>query len=457
MMKADGNNRSIATVVIRVPSHGYIAAAFVFIFLAAFLIYIDRPAWAALPFITAVFLMPLLAIRDRLVFDGKRVIRTGLLPSIWSRFTGNRDRLKLSDIETVETEALRTFKRGSVIFYSYHTVIRGKDTAFDITSRGENYRRFVRAVFPLIPENVMDNRSIELRDYLAERKETLMKAAFMNIPPADVLENSLLRSPGKKPRAVDLPNEEPEKAEGLRQLANELRLAGSLLPAIEAFRRALRLNPRDGWLLFEFARCLQSFAGMEPRKGIERKAAAVMRLAERRARNDADLLARIGETYFQFGDRERAGRVFKRAMETLGENHRLLRGMAEIALREGKIAHVIQNFYSANRTADTTALKRWTKREAEYFSRLNESDEYMEMEVSRVSLLESVERFRSSALRVSVVGLPLIVIGITADKLMIANLGWTISGVALIIWVGLGGFLRMLATRIPYDLVEEDQ
>lgn len=447
-------------VFIRVPSHSYIAAAFVLLFVAAFLLYIEYFAAAAVPAVIALLIVPVLSLRDGLRFDGKRISRTGILPRLWCSFTGRRSRLKIPDIETVETEAIRTFRRGGTVFYSYHTVIRGKDAAFDITSRGDAYRKFVRAVFPLVPENVMDNRSIELRDYLAERKETLTKAAFMNIPPADVLESSMFGHAAKRKRKTKMaakPAFEAEKADDLRKLANELRLSGSFLQALEAFRRALRLNPRDGWLLFEFARCLQSFAGVEPRKGIERKAAAVMRLAERRADGDADLLARIGETYFQFGDRDRAGRVFKRALEELGENYRLLRGLAEVALRDGKIAHVIQNFYSANRSAETTALKRWTKREAEYFSRLNENDEYMEMEVSRVNLMESLERFRRSALRVSALGLPFIIFGVATGNSAAANVGWTISGVALMIWIGLVGFLRMLASRIPYELVEEDR
>src|SRR5205807_7896157 len=166
---------------------------------------------------------------------------------------------------------------------------------------------------------------------------------------------------------------------------------GHLSRALEAFRRALLFRPADPHLLFEFARCLQSFAGTRHDKGLERKALAVMRLAERRAENDGDLLARLGEAYFQIGEWRRAGIVFQTALDRVGESFRTARGLAEIALREGKIAHVIHHFSTANRLAKTPALRRWTKGEADYFSRLNSDDEYMEMEVGRVNLRETLE------------------------------------------------------------------
>ena len=66
----------------------------------------------------------------------------------------------------------------------------------------------------------------------------------------------------------------------------------------------------------------------------------------------------------------------------------------EIALREGKIAHVIHHFGSATHVAETPALRRWSKAEADYFARLNDDEEYMDMEVSRVNMLDTVERAR---------------------------------------------------------------
>ena len=153
------------------------------------------------------------------------------------------------------------------------------------------------------------------------------------------------------------------KADDLRDLANELRVSGYFLQALEAFRRALLIRPRDGHLLFEFARCLHSFAGVERDPRLERRALAALRLSERRASGDDDMLVRLGEWYFQIGEWRRAGNVFNNALERLGENFRTARGLAELALRDGKIAHVIHHFSTANRVAETSSLRRWSKGE----------------------------------------------------------------------------------------------
>jgi tetratricopeptide (TPR) repeat protein len=236
-----------------------------------------------------------------------------------------------------------------------------------------------------------------------------------------------------------------------------LRLTGSLLRAIEAFRRALLLAPRDAWLLYDLARCLLSYSGAERDERLERRAVAMIRLAERRAGGDGELLARIGESYFQIGDWRRAASVFKTAIGAVGESFRSLRGLAEIALREGKIAHVIHNFAAANRLADTSSLRRWTLAEMEYFSRLNEDDEYMELEVSRVNLLDTLDRVRRSALRFVLLGLPVIAAGLLLEDSLIANIGWGVSILALCIWILVVAGKQMLQRRIPFEIVDADR
>ena len=84
-------------------------------------------------------------------------------------------------------------KRGGNVFYRYRTSVQGKDLQFVFASGGEDYRQMIHKLFPLLSENLLDNRSIELRDYLTEPKETLMKAEFAKIPSAEVLENSLTK------------------------------------------------------------------------------------------------------------------------------------------------------------------------------------------------------------------------------------------------------------------------
>jgi hypothetical protein len=61
----------------------------------------------------------------------------------------------------------------------------------------------------------------------------------------------------------------------------------------------------------------------------------------------------------------------------------------------------------------------------------------MEMEVSRVNLLDSLERGKRTSLKIALVGLPWIVIGILLSADLVVNLGWAVSCVALLIWVGM--------------------
>ncbi|MGQ0540399.1 MAG: tetratricopeptide repeat protein, partial [Blastocatellia bacterium] len=447
---------------IRVSPGGYFTALFVASFFSSFLLYLE---WNTAGFALlggSLLILPFLAITDRIYFDGRRLRRTGLLPKLILRAFGSRDRLRLKDIEQVETQAQRAIKRAGSIQYRYRTSFRGKGVNFSFASGGEAYRKMIRAILPKLPSEVLDNRSLEIRDYLDERRSVLRRARSSNIPSGDVLENALRDLRSKKNERNAGVSEivgpvESDKADGLRTLANELRISGAFLQAVEAFRRALVIKPKDPWLLYEFARCLHSFAGSERDDRLERRAEAMLRLAERRAGDDPDLLARLGESYFQIGDWRRAAQVFKRAVDRFGSNFRSVRGLAEIALREGKIAHVIHNFAAANRLTESSALKRWTKGEIDYFSRLNEDDEYMELEVSRVNLLDSLERSKRTSLRVSIAGLPVILYGLLFADDLVANIGWAISVIGVSVWLGMSVGRKMLESRIPFELLDEKE
>ena len=446
---------------IRVSPHSYFTALLLGTFFSAFLFYLEIDLAGAILFGISWILIPFFALNDRISFDGKRLIRTGLIPRLWSWFNSSRRRLKLSDIEQVETHAVRTIKRGGNIFYRYRTVIRGKGLSVTVASGGDDFRRMIKGILTRLPDNVLDNRSIELRDHLTDPKETLMRAEFSRIPAADVLSGIMKNSRGKVTRPNQQQSEcgspEEDKADDLRSLANELRLSGYLLQALEAFRRALVLRPRDARLLFEFARCLHSFASAERDHRLERRALAALRLSELRADDDADLLIRLGEWYFQIGEWQRASRTFQNALEKAGESFRTARGLAEIALREGKIAHVIHHFATAGRIAETASLRRWSRNEADYFANLQSDEEYMELEISRVNMLETIEKSKKTALRITFLSFPAILVGILFEDPFVANVGWAISCVSLLVWAGLIISTSLLGQRIPHELVEPDE
>lgn len=453
-------NFSDKPIAIRVSPNNYLAALFIAAFVSGLLIYLEKDLPATWIFALSWIIFPLLALTDLVAFDGKRLYRTGALPKLRAKLGSSKSRLKISDIEQVETQSVRALRRGGNIVYRYRTAISGKGLRFVLISGGDDYRRMIHEILPLVSENALDNRSIELRDFFHEPKEILMKAEFAKIPSAEVLESSFgrLKAADKKQRkarraAGEIDSETIEKADYLHLLANQLRLSGFLLQALEAFRRALFLTPRDPRLIFDFARCLHSFAGAEQDDNLTAKAFAALRLAEKRSLpGDGAFLSRLGESYFQYGDQRRGQKVFQRAVEISGGNFRAVRGLAEVALREGKIAHVVHHFSTANRLADSPALKRWTKNESDYFARLNADDYYMEMEVSRVNMLENLERAKKTCLQIALFGFPAIIIGVVLEEAPMANVGWAVSTIALLIWIGVIIAQNLFSERIPLDM-----
>lgn len=442
---------------IRVSPHSYFTVLFLATFAASLLFYLEADIAGFAFFAAAWILVPFFALNDKIAYDGRRLERTGLVPSFWSWLNTSRRRLKISDIEQVETQSIRTLRRGGNVHYRYRTSIRGKGLNVVFASgTGDDYRNMIAAILPKLDKSLLDTRSIELRDHLCDPKETLMKAEFSRIPSSEAL-TTVFREVKKslQQKTVNIEIEE-DKAEDLRLLANELRVYGHLARALEAFRRAMRLKPNDGWLIFEFARCLHAFAGMSREPRLERRALAALRLSERHGSADGELLTRIAEWYFQIGEFKRAGMLFQTVRDSIGESFRSALGLAELALRDGKIAHVIHHFAAANRLASTTALRRWSKGEADYFARLNDDDEYMEMEISRVNLLDSVESSKKTALRIAFLAFPAAVIGVLFEDNLIANIGWAVSTVSLLIWTGLIITAKMLVQRIPYELLSED-
>lgn len=249
--------RPIDKISVRVPANGYFSAAFVGAFFGALAMYLEQ--WPAAYVILAISwaVIPLLAMTDRIVFNGKRLYRTGIIAMASAYLTNKRFWLKPIDIEQAETTAIPTFKRGGRVFIRYQTVVRGKEVEFSFSSGGRNYRKFVRELFSRISEEVLDAVSIELRDYAGEPRQVRARAKQSQIPASDVLESafkiSKVRTLHGKAAAEDISYaSSAERAITLRQLGNELRVSGSFLQALESFRCAAIIRPDDAWLLFDF-------------------------------------------------------------------------------------------------------------------------------------------------------------------------------------------------------------
>ena len=434
---------------VRVSPGPYLALASVITFVAALLLRAQQDA-AALGLIAAAWLIiPVLALSDRIVFDGVSLRRHGPLASLLKLLFRYRKQIAVDDFETVETQAVRTLRRGGRVRYRYRTQITGKGKEFVIVSGGRDYRKLVRELFPLIHESKLDNRSRDLRDYLNDPSFLNRKTQLSQLAPSDLLDvtrsdfklgRKLKRNADETPATA----EELERARLLRRLGNELRVSGRLREAGEAFRRALNVRPHGAWLIYDFARLLRSQASAQSDARLLSRARAALRLASIRAENDAVLLPLIGESFLECGDARHARRALEKAVEIDSGNFKARVGLADIALREGKLAHVIHHYQEAARVSSEQALARYARSESDYYMQLNNDDDYLSAELRRINWLQSVTRIRRLALRVTNASVLLALVGGFVDPVA-GSLGWSLASSALIIWL-----LTLLGTRMLF-------
>jgi tetratricopeptide (TPR) repeat protein len=429
----------------------YIAFASVVTFVAALTLRADQDALALILIGVAWLIVPVIALSDRIAFDGSSLRRHGPIASLLHLLFGYRKQLVIDDFETVETQAVRTLRRGGRVRYRYRTQITGKGKEFVIVSGGHDYRKLVRELFPLIHESKLDNRSRDLRDYLNDPRFLNRKTQLSQLAPSDLLDvtrpdfklgGKLTRRPAVAETAPT--PEELERALLLRRLGNELRVSGRLREAGEAFRRALNVRPHGAWLIYDFARLLRSQASAQADARLLSRARAALRLASMRAKNDIVLLPLIGESFLECGDATHARRALQKVVELDSGNFKARVGLADIALREGKLAHVIHHYQEAARVSSEQALARYARSESDYYMQLNNDDDYLAAELRRINWLQSVTRIRRLALRVTNASVLLALIGGFVDPAA-GSLGWSLASSALIVWL-----LTLVGTRMLF-------
>ena len=435
---------------VRVSPGPYLALASVITFVAALLLRAEYDAIALVLIVSAWLIIPMFALVDRIAFDGVSLRRQGPLPSLLHLLFSYRKQLSLDDFETVETQAVRTLRRGGRVRYRYRTQITGKGKEFVIVSGGHYHRHFVRELFPLIHESKLDNRSRDLRDYLNDPGFLNRKTQLSQLAPSDILD--ITRSDfrlGRKLRRAETEEtpatpEELERARLLRRLGNELRVSGRLREAGEAFRRALNVRPQGAWLIYDFARLLRSMASAQSDARLLSRARAALRLARIRAKDDLVLLPLIGESFLECGDARHARRALEKVVELDSGNFKARVGLADIALREGKLAHVIHHYLEAARVSSEEALARYARSEGDYYMQLNNDDDYLAAELRRINWLQSVTRIRRLALRVTNASVLLAIISGFFDP-GAGSVGWSLASSGLVIWL-----LTLLGTRMLF-------
>jgi tetratricopeptide (TPR) repeat protein len=441
---------SIASV--RVSPGPYLGFASVLTFVSALVLRSGFNATALVLLVVAWAVVPILALTDRTAFDGHSIRRQGPLSFLLRILLDYKKQISVEDFETVETNAVRTLRRGGSVRYRYRTQITGKGKEFVISSGGKEYRKLVRALFPLIHEDKLDNRSRDLRDYLNEPRSLNRKTRLSQLASPNILDvtredfrlgGKLSKRPeGEMPAssAADI-----ERAHLLRRLGNELRVSGRLREAGEAFRRALNVSPRGPWLIYDFARLLRSQASAQADARLLSRARAALRLALIRAENDLVLLPLIGESFLECGDARQARLTLQKAIELDGGNYKARLGMADLALREGKLAHVIHHFREAARVSHEQSLVRYARREADYYLLLNNDEEYLATELRRINWLQSITRVRKLATRVTNSGILLALAGGYLDPVA-GSVGWSLASSSLIVWL-----LTVVGSRVLFS------
>ena len=442
----------LATV--RVSPGSYLAAASVLTFCSALLLRSERDVLALGAVAIAWLIIPVLALTDRIEFDGQFLIRRGPISFLIRRITGHRKELSVTDFEKVDTQAVRTLRRSGRVRYRYRTQIVGKNIEFTFASGGQSYREMVRQLFPLIHSDKLDLRTIELRDYLCEPKPLNTEVHSLQLASAAVLEGATdFKLSGRKQKRAktDEAANPPATIDGERalllgQVGNKLRIAGRLSEAREAFRRALIVIPKDGRLIFQFARLLRSQASSLSDAKLLSRARAALRLSAMRAGREPELLALVGESFLEWGETMRAQNSFHKAIDLQPQNFRAHIGLANLALRDGKLAHVIHQYRDAAGAASDKALSRHAVREADYYALLNDDDDYLVTELRRINWLQHSLKVRRLAARVTNASILVALLIPYVDE-AVAGPCWYLASSSLIAWISSLFAIKLLAKR----------
>jgi tetratricopeptide (TPR) repeat protein len=407
------------TISVRPGYVPYTLSAGILITVASALAREDQTAWA-LVCLAVLAPVALAATFDRVEFDGELIRHRGPLAFLLTHLFRIRRALSISDIEAITTETLRlSIGRGDARL-SYHTRISGPQVEIVVRSHRTAYVPFVKALFRAASSQKLDPRSLDLFEYLetgADSKRGLATLSDIDRMPVPLL----------------------------RRLGNSLRLAGRLAQASSYFRVAYEKEPRNPGLLYEMSRFYYSSAARDDASLLKRSNAC-LRLASRLAGSEPALLERIGEAFFERLDYKRATDCFRRALDLDPARFRANVGLAEIALRDGKLAHVA-HFYNAATASNDAALVRVADREAHYYERLMSDDVFLEAELTRIRVSNQIRwAKRLSALAFFFAWLTAGIAGRFYS--FIEEFGWATMAASGLVWCAAGLAMRYFRRRV---------
>jgi tetratricopeptide (TPR) repeat protein len=380
-----------------------------------------KQGWPAAALATWALLFPivLFALFDRIEFDGQTIRHRGPLAFLLTHLFRSRRDLLVSDIEAITTETTRlSFATGDARI-SYHTRVSGASVEIVVRSHRSTYEPFIKALFRAAGPHKLDPRSFEIYEYFETG-------------------NALKGSPILKSDIAAMP------APALRRIGNSLKLAGKIAQASSYFRVAYEKEPRNPQLLYEMSRFFRTSAQSEDARLLQRSDAC-LRLASRLAGDEAELIERIGEAFFERLDFKRASDCFRRALALDPARFRSNLGLAEIALRDGKLAHVA-HFYNAAASSTDRALARMADREARYYGRLMDDDDFLEAELRRIRISNQV-RWAKRLAAMTFFSAWLIGGILGRLSMQVENFGWAIMATSGLIWCAAMFTMRLVRRR----------
>ncbi|MEW6212344.1 MAG: tetratricopeptide repeat protein [Acidobacteriota bacterium] len=360
----------------------------------------------------------LAALFDRIEFDGSVLRHRGPMAFLLRLF-GMRRELDVAHIERITTEATSVSMKSGTAKMSYRTRVSGSGVEILLRSHRATYLPMIKALFRAVGPHKLDPRSFELYEYF----ET---------------DQSIRDTPVLRSEIAAMP------APLLRRIANSLRLAGRLAQASSYFRIAYEKEPRNPELLYEMSRFFRSSAQVDDARLIQRSDAC-LRLASRLAGEKPDLLERLGEAFYERLDYKRATECFRRAIALDPARFRSNVGLAEIALKDGKLAHVAQ-YYNAAASGSDMTLARMAEREARYYERLASDEDFLERELRRINASNQIRWARRAGAATFFLSW---LVAITAGRFypQVEHFTWALMGMTAIVWAGATFTLRFFRRR----------
>lgn len=386
----------------------YYFAAGLALMLSSVAFRLGSPA-AGVTLLAAFPLILVLAWWEVLVFDGTHLRRCGLYAWWQAQICGGTTWLPIAQLELGITEIV--YLPLTLARYRFRTILVGQGFEVVLFSNTAGYAPFVKAVFSATDEAKLDFHSRAWLRYGAPSPLTGLAAALDDHHLAQL------------PAAL------------LRSTANHLTLTGRLQLAQRYFRQAYRHDRGNPHLLCEMGYFFRRLALAEhPRWQL--RAAACLRLAAWLARREPRLLERIGEAYCELFDFARAERCFRKAIELDQQLFRAYAGLAELAFRDGQLARVAHFYYAAAHSASDPALQRRAQREARYYERLSQDDDYLDAEVRRITWLHHIRQMRTMAGGIFFIAW--LVVGLVGQRFPdVQDIGLALMGSSGLAWLGL--------------------